>query len=1025
MSLPSTSVKHPVTIIMAVISVMIVGIVALIRLPVDYYPNIEFPVIAVSTTYKGAAPEEVEKSITRVIEGAVSGVNGINYIESTSAEGSSMVTINFQWGQNLDAAANDVREKLDLIKRVLPEGASTPAIFKFSSSMMPVMGIGFTGSENLEYLYNLADTQIKPKLEQADGVATANIAGGFKKEVHVDVSKNRLLAYGLDIENIAKILAMENQNVAGGYVYEGVYKYVLRTTGEYKDLEDIKNIVLTVKNGIPIRLKDIANVSYGYSDSTGIVRLNGKSGITLFINKEAGRNTVTVAKNIYKKLKEIEQTLPPGIKYQIIFDSSKDIENSINNVRDAAIQGAILAILILMIYLWNIRTVSIIGISIPTSIITTFILMYFFNVTLNIVSLAGLALGVGMMVDSSIVVLENIFYHRQKKEGRFTAAVKGTEEVMLAVTASTFTTVAVFLPIVFVQGFTAQVFRDLALTVTISLLSSLVVSITLVPMLSSKMVVLKENKLLKPIEDFFIKMINEMDEIYGRILSKLLKHKKAVILTTFFGVLAIGAVLTVVMGKEGMPTVDEGNFNINATFPVGTRIEFTDKITREMEKVVAGIAGQNLRSMVVRINSGGFWGSPAEYKSSIRVGLIDKEKRTESQEKIVERIRQAMKSFPAKINVSYSMTSRFTTAEAPIVVEIRGDDLKISEKISKQVVDILNTIDGVRDPQSSREDALPEVKIAINSDLASKVGLNAMNIAQSVQTAFGGRAAATTIKSKEGTDIDVIVRLQEEDRLNIDSILSLNLPTPIGKQVPLASIVTREKAYGPVTIYRKDAIRTTKVTADSYGRTTSEIMKDIQSRVEKEVFLPSGFSITYSGSYKDFEESALQLILAFALAIILVYAIMASQFESLIAPFVIMFAVPFGYTGALVFIFLTGKPISIIGIIGIVVLAGIVVNNGIVLLDYMNQLLHKGLPVEKAAVEAGKRRLRPVMMTTMTTVLGLIPMALGLGQGGELYSPLALSILGGLTISTLFTLIVVPTTYAAIRNRFKLKKYED
>lgn len=1025
MTLPELSVKKPVTALMALFSIMIIGVIALSRLAVDYYPNLEFPVLSISTAYSGAAPEEVEKSITRLVEGAVSGVNSIDYIESTSTEGRSIVSINFQWGANLDALATDVREKLDIIRNVLPDGADSPVIFKFSTSLMPIMGIGLSGSDDMEFLYNLADQQIKNKLEQVDGVATANISGGLKKEIHVDVSRNRLLAYGIDIETVARVLTLENQNVAGGYTYEGVYKYVLRTTGEFKDLDDIRQVIITVKNGVPVKLRDVAEIKSGYSDSTGLVRINGRQGVTLFINKQAGMNTVNVARAVREKLTEIEKDLPAGIKFQTIFDSSRSIENSINNVRDSAVQGAILAVFILMIYLWNFRTVMIIGISIPTSIIATFILMYFFNVTLNIVSLSGLALGVGMMVDSSIVVLENIFYRRQKGEGRFTAAVKGSNEVLMAITASTLTTVAVFVPIMFVQGFTAQIFRDLALTVTISLLASLVISITMVPMLASRMISTEENRLFKPLEHWFTDKIDRTDKAYGGLLEKVMKRKKTVVFGSFGVTIVIVVLLLLIIGKEGLPNVDEGQMDVNATFPVGTRIEYTDRVTKEMEKMVMDTVGKNLDSMVVRINAGGFFRSQnSEYKASMRIQLVKKENRSMSQNEIMEKLRKAFAGIPARVNVSAGGAARLGSQSAPISIEIRGDDLAQAEKLGKKIMEVIAKVDGVRDVQSSRDDALPEVRIRINRDLASKVGLNAYNISQSIKTAFGGKTA-TTVKGKDGTDLEVVVRLQEDDRMNIDNILSLSLPTPVGKLVPIASIVDLDRTNGPVSIFRKDSVRTFTVTADSYNRPVDKITADIQERIDREVYKPAGFTIDYAGSFKDMQESFLQLGLALLLAIVLVYAIMASQFESIIAPFIIMMAVPFGLAGALITLFITGKTLNTIALIGVVVLAGIVVNNGIVLIDYMNQLMHEGMKAEKAAVTAGMRRLRPVSMTTLTTILGMIPMALGLGQGAELYSPLAVAVIGGLMIGTLFTLFIVPTAYAAIRNRFPLKKYED
>ncbi|MGC8766013.1 MAG: efflux RND transporter permease subunit [Brevinematia bacterium] len=1023
MSLPKTAVERPVTMMMGLIAIMILGVVALSRLPIDELPNIEFPVLSVITSYEGASPEEVEKQVTRIIEGAVSGVNEIDHIESTSTEGQSVVTIFFNWGANLDARASDVREKLDFVRKALPDSAGTPSVFKFSSSMFPVMNISVTGIEDQEALYDIADSQVKTKLEQVSGVANVSIMGGVKKEVRVDVDRNRLQAYGIGIDTITTLLMVENQNQAGGYTYEGVYKYILRTEGEFKSLEDIKNVIVGVKNGVPVRLREVANVYFAPSESQGIVRINREPGVNLLIYKEAGKNTVQVAKNVRAKLKEISENLPAGVKLSIIQDDSKSIENSIRNVRDSALQGGILAILILLLFLWNVRTVLIIAISIPTSIITTFIAMYFFNVTLNIVSLGGLALGVGMMVDSSIVVLENIFYHRQRGLGKYSASIKGSEEVMLPVLASTFTTVAVFLPIIFVQGFTAQIFRDLALTVSISLLCSLIISITVVPMLASKLVHIEENRLLKPLEDGFLKYWNRFVAFYQKWLEKGLRHKKRALALIFSSFLIVGVVATILVGKEGMPQSDAGQFNVSVTFPTGTRIEYTDKLTKEIEKRLVKTIGSDLDSLVVRINSPGlFRGSGSEYTASIRVGLVEKERRKLPTAKVMENIRNALKDFPAKVNIRMWGPGAAMTTSA-LTIEVQGDDLEQSDRLVKKIIEVVSRIRGVRNPESNRSDALPEISLRINREIAAKLGLNAYNLSQVIKTAFGGKTA--TQMKLEGNQIDVVVQLREEDRMSIEDVLNIQIPAPVGRLIPLSSIVDEAKGTGPIAIYRKNNRRVVTISLDNYERTPDNLAREIKSTIRKEVFIPKGFSIEYGGSYKDMQESFQQIGLALLLAVILIYAIMASQFESYIAPFVIMFTVPFGYVGSVLSLLIFGKTLSTVSFIGVVVLAGIVVNNGIILISFMNDMLKEGGEPDKVAVEAGVRRIRPIAMTVLTTILGLIPMSLGLGEGAELYSPLSLSILGGLLVSTLVTLVAIPIIYAGIRNRIPIKIHKD
>lgn len=1024
MSLPKIAVERPVTMIMGLLALIILGVVSLSKLPVDLTPNLEFPALSIVTTYSQASPQEVEKSITRVIESAVSAVNDIDSIESTSSEGRSVVTISFKWGTDLDARASDVREKLDFAKRLLPSDASTPSVFKFSTSLIPTMIISVVGSEDQEYLYNLAENQIKPKIEQTPGVASVNLNGGIKKIVSIEVYKNRIEAYGISIDSIANILALENQNQAGGYTYEGVYKYLLRTQGEFKTLEDIENVVITVKNGIPIRVKDVAKVTYANSTDQGIVRVNGKPAVSLTIYKQADRNTVQVSKDIHKTLDELAKTLPPSLKIETILDTAESINASIANVRDAALQGGILAILILLLFLWNFRTVLIIAISIPTSIIATFITMYFFGVSLNIVSLGGLALGVGMMVDSSIVVLENIFYYRQKGYGRFKAAIMASEEVMLPIIASTLTTVAVFLPIVFVEGFTAQIFRDLALTVSISLLVSLVVAITVVPMLGSQMVHIEENPHLRRFEDAFNRFWNSFVGWYEKRLVWALAHKRKALISIFSSFILIAIVILIFIGKEGMPQTDQGQFSIRAQFPVGTRREYVDTITAKMEQTILDTIGKNLKAMQIQIGTGGLlaFGGGNDYTVNMRITLVSPKKRLKKINTIIEEVRTALRPFPAKITLQNSGGFMMGGGSA-LTIEVQGDDLEQGEKLVNKLIKLAEDVPEIRNVSANRSDALPEVVLRINRVAASKLGFNSYSLAQTIKTAFGGKTA--TRMAAEGGDMDVIVQLAEEDRSSIDDIYSLQIPSPVGRLVPLASLIDQTKTTGPTAISRKNNRRTVTISMDYYGKSLNQVISSLQSRIKKEVFVPKGFSLSYGGSFKDMQESFSQLTLALLLAIFLVYAVMASQFESLWAPFVILFTIPFGLVGSLVLLFITGQTLNTISFLGFVILVGIVVNNGIILIDHMNNGMKAGMKPDEAARESGVRRIRPIMMTTLTTILGLIPMALGIGEGSELYVPLAISILGGLSLSTVITLVIIPTVYAGLRNRIPIKVHQD
>ena len=1022
-------VKRPVAVFMCMIAVLILGFVSLSKLAVDFLPDMELPYITVRTEYENAGPEEVEKSVTRVVENAVATVSDINTITSTSQEGESSVFIEFNWGTDLAVATADIREAIDGIKNSLPDDADSPTVFKFSTDMMPVMEIAFFGTDNLGALYTLIDNQILNKIEQASGVARAEIRGGLKTEMKVDLVLNRLHAYGIDINTIVSLLSSENQNLSGGETYEGVYKYTLRTMGEFTTVEDIENTVVALKtNDTPIKLKDIGRVYQGYSDDSEIVKINGMPAISVSVNKESGGNTVNVSKAVQKQLANL--TLPEGVEYEILFNNADNVNESINGVLDTAWQGGLFAVIILMLYLWNIKTVSIIAISIPISIIITFTLMYFMGITLNIISLSGLVLGIGMMVDNSIVVLENIFYYRNNGYGKYSSAINGTSSVALAISASTLTTIAVFLPFLFVEGQTGQLFRDLCITVTVSMIGSLFVALTIVPMLGARLVTNKKTKFLIPIENFVNKNFhNRVNNLYSRVLHYSIKHKKKVLISSLSVVLVIIVLGLTFIGKEGFPTSDEGQFKIDVEMPVGTKSEQTQSFVTRMESDIQNLIGEDFDRMQSRVQSGS-----DENKAEIRVQLRDKsEGRKKSVDEYIEFTRNALVSYPAQINIAAITSSAINsggrdggTGGNEIEIELVGDDLDKATEIANNIIAAISDIEGIREPRLTRDDSNPELKIYVNREIAAKMGINVNTIANIIKTSFAGTTATTmTPSNSDVTDIDVNVQLGEPDRLNIDDISRLMIPTTSGI-VPISSIATVEKSYGPTEIERKDSTRITTIKASGYNRALSEIMTDVQEKIKQEVFIPSGFNINYTGDFEDMNDAFLQLQQALILALVLVYAIMASQFESFIAPFVIALAIPFGFAGSLIALFIGRQTLSVYSGIGFIVLIGIVVNNGIVLIDYMNQLMHeKRISGDEAALESGPRRLRPVLMTTLTTILGLLPMALSGGSGNEMYQPLSLAILGGLLLSTAFTLVIVPTVYAAIRNKIPLKDYEQ
>ena len=1016
-------VKKPVSVFMGMVAVLILGFVSLTKLSVDFLPDMELPYITVQTKYENAGPEEVEKSVTRIIENSVATVSGIKTITSTSKEGQSTVSVEFNWGVDLASATADIREAIDSAKNSLPDDADSPTVFKFSTDMMPMMEIAFFGTDNLGALYTLVDNQILNKIEQASGVARAEIRGGLKTEMKVDIVLNRLHAYGLNINDIVSLLSSENQNLSGGETYEGFYKYTLRTMGEFTEEEDIENTVVALKtNNTPIKLKEIGRVYQGYSDDTEIVKINGSPSVSVSVNKESGGNAVNVSKAVQKQLDNLN--LPEGIEYQILFNSADTVNESIKGVLNTAWQGGLFTIIVLMIYLWNIKIVSVIAISIPMSIIITFTLMYFMGITLNIISLSGLVLGIGMMVDNSIVVLENIFFYRNNGYGKYSSAIEGTFTVSLAILASTLTTIAVFLPFLFVQGQTGQMFRDLCITVTVSMIASLGVALTIVPMLGARLITGKKSKRLSKFENFFNKYFHsKVNFIYNKILTYSVNHKNRVLIPTLSVVFAIIIIGLIFIGKEGFPVSDEGQFQAKVTMPVGTRKEQTKSFVERMGKDIEEAIGEDLKRIQTRVR----YGSSAN-KGEIRVQLRDKsEGRKLSTSKYMGLSRKKLSVYPAKISLKLITSTKImgNSSSDGIDIDIVGEDLDRGIDLAEKILVALEDVEGLKDVRLRRDDSNPELNISINRDLASKMGLNMKTVASSIKTGFGGTTATRmTPDGSLHTDLDVQVQLNQRDRINIDDIKRMLIPTSFGI-VPISSIADIKKTFGPTAIDRKDDSRIITITASGEGRAMDRIMADVQSAVNSKVFIPSGFNINYSGDYEDMRDAFGQLLQAIILALVLVYAVMATQFESYIAPFVIALAIPFGFAGSILLLLITRQNLSVYSGIGIIVLIGVVVNNGIVLIDYMNQLMHeKKINGDKAALIAGPRRLRPVLMTSLTTILGLLPMALASGEGNEMYKPLSIALLGGLTVSTMFTLVIVPTVYAAIRNRIPLKDYK-
>lgn len=1030
-------VSRPTTVFVTLVSMFIIGFISISRLNINYLPDMEVPIISIKTTYENAGPEEVEKSVTRIVESAVSSVNNVKTIKSKSKESESNVEIEFNWGTDLQTAADDIREAIDMIRSSLPDEAENPNISKFSSDSTPIMNIAFFGTDNLSSLYDLVDSQILTRLEQVDGVAQTEIRGGLKKIICVDIDLNRLNAYSININDVVRTLSLENQNIAGGETYEGVYKYNIRTTGEFREVEDIEDVVIALKDSIyPLRVRDIAYVHEDYEDDSEIVRINGSKALTVAITKESGGNIIQISRDIQKRLDSIN--LPAGVYYQILFNSSDTINNSIRNVLNTVWQGALFAVIVLMFYLWDIKSVFIISISIPISVISTFILMYFFNITINVISLSGLVLGVGMMVDNSIVVLENIFYYNNyyskynydKKTTRINnlkSSILGTSEVSIAITASTLTSVCVFLPFLFVQGQMGQMFSDLCMTVSISLITSLFVALTIVPLLASRLRKLnnqsKLNLILNKLSDFFNKNLHsKIEHFYLAALYIVIRNKKkSFALIALLLSISLFLLLTNI-GKEGYPVSDEGTIISRLRLPVGARVEFTDMFMKSMEHEIEEAVGNNMEYYETRVRTG-----RNEHHGEVRVKLADRESgRKLDISYYIEMIRNRVNGYPGRIELNSENVALGKPKDySSILIELVGEDLERGYDVASNIIAAASKVDGVRNVLVKEDDSNHELIFDINRDLVSKMGININTIANIIRTSFSGTIASKmTLNNSIYVDTDIIVRLEETNRDTISTIQKMMIPTSNGI-VPISSVVDIHKATGPTEINRKNDKRIIEISASSFGRPINEIINDIRKEINN-IYIPSRFSVNFSGDYEDMQEAFIQLIISLIMALVFVYAAIAGQFESYITPFVISLAVPFALFGALVFLYLGKQTLNVYSGIGIIMLVGIVVNNGIVLIDYMNRVvIEKKISWDNAALESCKRRLRPVLMTSLTTILGLLPMIFEVGNGSEMYRPLAIAVCGGLIFSTMFTLIIIPSVYSSFRNRFNIKIRED
>ena len=1074
MNLPKLAVSKPTTVLIIFVVLAIIGVYTAFQIPVDLMPDIEIPYIGVITSYTGAGPEEVERTVTRSLESTLTSVTGLKTLHSTSSMGQSMIFLELTYGSNIDAAAVEVRDRIDMVRAYLPEDAGTPTIMKMDPSMIPLMFLVLSGNRTPEELHAYAEDVLQPRLEQVDGIASVSIMGGRAKAIRVDIPRDRLEAYSLTITQITQMITAQNMQITGGTITEGEKNYTLTTTGQYQSLDDIRDTVISYKavqaglSPIPvmrtIRLRDIADVYEGYKTVDTIAYVNGEPCVMMSVQKQSGKNSVQTSANARRQLEQLigkpfryptfwtklfparlasQGLLPDDVTLQIAFDTTDMIRTSISNIVSSVLQGAILAVVILLIFLRSVKSTIIIAITIPLSLIITLTLMYFCGISLNMMSIAGLALGVGMLVDNSIVILENIFSYRERGAKAAVAAVLGSHEMLMAITASTLTTVCVFLPLIMLQsrlGMIGQFFNALTFTVVFSLLSSLVVAVFLVPVLSSKYLKLEgvgrrvggDSKLNRAMTRFF----ERLDTGYATAVRFALAHKIALCLTIigmFFGSLAL-----VISGKVGfvfMPSQGSDQVSINVELPKGTRIEVTEDLLRQIEQIVIKeVKGVQISWLSISSTASMMGGGSAN-SGSVEFQLYPRRERRangyDDADSAKEKLRAYFSQFPGATLSFGSGGMMMGGGSSGVDVVIKSDDLNLARETANNIVAVLKeqAADYVTEPTSSLEDGLPQVDIVLARDRLYNLGLNVYGVGNEVRANINGLTAGRY--QDAGKEIDIVVALDEKDRTHLDDLSGIFVNNASGQRIPVSNFANYRESTSPVSISRENQSRIVHITAtpkqfttDANGKRTMLSLGTVQQAVERVIAenIPydEDVNITYAGDSQQFWDNIQTFFVIVCMAILLVFAVMASQFESFGSPFIVLFCIPLSFIGIVLMHLILGETLSVITAVGFLVLVGIIVNNGIVLVDYTNLLQKRGLALADACVEAAKNRLRPILMTTLTTVLGLLPMAFFPGDGSEMTQPIGKTVLSGLSFGTLMTLFLIPVLYY-IFNRAQAK----
>ncbi|MFH2056467.1 MAG: efflux RND transporter permease subunit [bacterium] len=1012
MGITKLAVKRPIATTMVFLIIIVLGIMGFRFLPVDLLPAIEYPMLSVSTSYPNVGPEEVETIITDRVENAVASVSNIEEVRSRSSEGRSRVTLEFSQGTNIDAAANDVRAALDRIRDDLPPEVESPQLWKFDPDNFPVVILGARSERSMAELTQILERELSQRFEQIPGVGSVDVWGGIYREIQVRLMRDRLASSQLSADDVRRALQRENVTLPGGDMREGMSDLYVRTRGEYQSLDEIANTVITMVDGKPIRVRDVAEVVDGFEDISRIVQVDGQTMVRFGVRKQSGANTVAVAADARRVMDQINRERD-DLDLLMIIDQSEFIQNSIDNVQKSALWGGLLAVLILYLFLRRGSSTFIIALSIPISIIAAFGLLFFSNLTLNQMSFGGLALGIGMIVDNAIVVLENIVRQRENGMSPEESALVGTKQVTGAIIASTLTTVVIFLPVIFMNTISGMLFRELALVVMFALLCSLVVALTLVPMLSSRILRVRPRAAADDSNGSAAgRWFERLETRYAHLLEGALHHKKIVFGVTG-GLLVATLFLWPLLPVELAPQMDADEIDIDIQMAQGMNIAVVNKYLNELEELVREVTPlEEVRHLSKEIRSG---------DAQIEISLKPERERSTSSSVLADRIRRHVSGKVPGSNVRVTAQSGLwmlrrlfgSGSGEAVQVELRGYDLALADLLAQDIKKEMEQVPEVEDVRLSRREGRPEQNLIVDREKIAELGLSVSDVAEVIQTNVGGSRAG--VYRDRGEEYAIVVRLQPVDRLSINDLSNVALRTDGGDIIPVSSVVSSERRRSPTDIERVNGQRVTYITANlESGAALGNVVEKLQNRLH-DLPMPQGFSLVFSGEYEEQQKAQSDFLLSVFMALALIYMVMAAQFERFLDPLIVMVSVPLAVIGVIPTLLITGTTINMQSLMGMVMLIGIVVNNAIVLVDYINLMRREhNLSVAEAVVQSGRLRLRPILMTTCTTVLGMLPLAFGTGAGGEIQASLARAVIGGLLVSTLITLVLIPVVYTNV-----------